>query len=77
MFQPLIVIYRNGNFVYRHFDLQKFIGYCLIPLDPCLFLKVRVKKNLGAKNSKMQYILLTKQTNNIENGNGILFLKQG
>ena len=29
-FQPLIVIYRRGNFVYNR-DVHQFIGHCLIP----------------------------------------------
>ena len=33
-FQPLFVIYRWDNFVYHHWYLHKFIGHCLIPLDP-------------------------------------------
>ncbi len=33
-FQPLIVIYRRDDFVYHHRNVHKFIGLCLIPLDP-------------------------------------------
>ena len=35
-FQPHIVIYRKGNFVYHH----QFIGNCLIPLNPCVYLSL-------------------------------------
>ena len=37
-FQPLILIYRRGNFLYYIFwDVHQFIGQCLIPLDPWYF----------------------------------------
>ena len=35
MFQPLIVIYRNGNFVYHHWGSKSLSYHCLIPLYPC------------------------------------------
>ena len=35
--QPLIVIYRRGNFEYHHWELHQFFGYCLNPLDPRIF----------------------------------------
>ena len=34
LFQPLISNYREGNFVYHHVKVHKFISHCLIPLDP-------------------------------------------
>ena len=33
-FEQLIVIYLKENFVYNH-CVHKFIGHCLVPLDPC------------------------------------------
>ena len=43
MFQPQIVIYKRGKFVYYHWDVHQFVGPCLIPLDP---FKNRRKINL-------------------------------
>ena len=33
---------KTGNFVYHYLGCH-FIGHCLIPLDPCILLKVRAK----------------------------------
>ena len=35
--QPLIAIYRGGNFVNIIRDVNQYIGHCLIPLDPWIF----------------------------------------
>ena len=36
-FQPLIVIYRRGNFVFYYWECTSIYRHCLIPLDPCMF----------------------------------------
>ena len=35
-FQPPIVIYSKGNFMYLYWEWHEFIGHCLMPLDPWL-----------------------------------------
>ena len=63
-FQPLILIYWKGNFVYHHWGLYQFNGHCHIPLDPCGFhnfvaaalVMICSEKELHFKEKKDYYI---------------------
>ena len=70
-FKPRIFIYRRGKFMYHYWGWHQFIGHCLIPLDPWLFILISPQTL-----SSNELTVSSRHTKDVKNSTYLLCLAQ-